>query len=124
MSSIGATSTPRWANTCQSNFAFWRDLEHAGVFEQRLQQRDRFGLGNLARREPAAAEQIAVAVAMADRDVAGLARRDGERNADEIGLHRIERSCLGVERDDAGFVRARDPALRARRASSTVAIGR
>ena len=51
------------------------DLEHPRGFEQRLQQRERLGLGELARRQPAAAvEQVVRSLAVADRDVAGLAR--------------------------------------------------
>ena len=90
------------------------DLEHAGVFEQRLQQRDRFGFGDLAGQQAAAVEQAGLAGAMADRDVAGLARRDGERDADELGLQRIERSRLGVEGDDARLEGAGDPRLQRR----------
>ena len=86
------------------------DFEHPRGFEQRLQQRERLGLSELARREPAAIEQVVCPLAMSDRDVAGFARRDGERNAHDLGLHRIERGRLGAEGDDAGLERARDPA--------------
>ena len=44
-------------------------------------------------------------------DVAGLARRDGERDPAKAGLHRIERCRLGVDRYDPGLARARDPAV-------------
>ena len=86
------------------------DFEHPRGFEQRLQQRERLGLCELARREPAAIEQVVCPLAMSDRDVAGFARRNGERNAHYLGLHRIERGRLGAEGDDAGLERARDPA--------------
>ena len=95
------------------------DLEHAGVFEQRLQQRERLAPPRIwPGARPPPPKRSPSPCAMADRDVAGLARRDGERDADEIGLHRIERSRLGVEGDDAGVVGARDPAARVRPASS------
>ena len=87
------------------------DLQHARVFEQRLEQLDRLALGDLAGQQPAAAEEVGLAGAMADRNVAGLPGRHGERDADEIGLQRIERSGLGVEGDEPCFERARDPAF-------------
>ena len=90
------------------------DLQHAGVFEQRLQQRDRFRFGNLPGQQAAALEQAGLAGAVADRNVAGLARRDGERHADQLRLQRIERGRLGVEGDDTGFVGAVDPRLQRR----------
>ena len=77
------------------------DLEDARRLEQRLQQRDRFRLRDLAGRKAAAVEEIVRAVAMADRNVAGLARLDRQRDADEIGLQRVGRGRLGVEGDDA-----------------------
>ena len=80
------------------------DLENARVLQQRLQQFERDVLGDLSRRQPAAAEEIALAFDVANRNVTGLARRDRKRNADEIGLDRIERRGLGVERDDPGLV--------------------
>ena len=108
------------ANTCQSNFTFWPILSTPGVFEQRLQQRERLGLRDLAgrrarrrrtgRRSPAT---------MAERDVAGLARRDGERDADEIGLHADRaKSSRCRRRRRPRLVRARDPARELGRASS------
>ena len=46
---------------------------------------------------------------MAERGVAGLVRRDREREADEFGLQRIERRRLGVEGDKPDLVGAGDP---------------
>ena len=79
------------------------DLEDGAVLEHGLQPRDHLAGRELARREPAA-EKIVLA-AMPERHIAGLARREGERHADEIGPVRIERIGLGVEGEDAGFAR-------------------
>ena len=57
-----------------------------------------------------AALGVALALAaMGERDVAGLARRERERHADQIGLHGVERRRLGVDRDDPGGGRAVGP---------------
>ena len=79
------------------------DLEDGAVLEHGLQPRDHVAGRELARREPAA-EKIVLA-AMPERHIAGLARRERERHADEIGPVRIERIGLGVEGEDAGFAR-------------------
>ena len=80
------------------------DLEHAAVFQQRLERRERIALGNLVRRK-LGREQAGVALAglaMTERHVAGFVRRDREREAAQLGLHRVEAVGLGVERHDAG----------------------
>ncbi len=62
-------------------FQVLADLEHARIFEQRLERCERVRLGNLAGRK-SFAEQPAVAIAglaMSERYVAGLVRRDRER---------------------------------------------
>ena len=87
------------------------DLHDARVFEQRLEQADRLRFVDLAGQKTAAAEEIGGARAMADRNVAGFARRHRERDADEIGLLRIERSGFGVEGYEPRFERARNPAF-------------
>ena len=90
-------------------FQVLADLQHARIGEQRLQRRERLVQRNLAFQH-AFREQIGSA-AMLQRDVAGSSGRNGERDADEIGLHRVERIRLGVERDMAGLVSPADPAL-------------
>ena len=52
------------------------DLEDARRFQQRLQERDRFGFLDLVGSEAGAIEKIVSAGAMADRDVASLSRLD------------------------------------------------
>ncbi len=117
MSSNGATSTPRRAKTCQSNLTFWPIFSTPGSSSSGLSSAIASRFVDLAGQQTAAAEEIGGAGAMADRNVAGFARRHGERDADEIGLQRIERSGFGVEGDEPRFERARDPALGASAAS-------
>ena len=75
MSSKGATSMPWRDRTQRIIFEVLRDLEHRGVFQQRLQPVERLADRNLALREPSA-EKVVAAATMAERNVAGLARRD------------------------------------------------
>ena len=119
MSSNGATSMPRRANTCQSNLMFWPILSTPGSSSSGFSSAIASASRDLAGQQAAAVEEVGLARRVADRDVAGLARRDGERDADEFGLHRIERGRLGVEGDDARLVaRAIQPAASRRRAPS------
>ena len=104
---------PRGAKICQSNLRFCADLEDAGSSSSGLSARERLALG-IWSGASLAAEQIALSprrLAVAERHVAGLARRDREREAAQLGLHRIERRRLGVDRDHAGLARARDPGV-------------
>ncbi len=87
------------------------DLEHRRILQERLQAR-LHGLPGELPRQQAAAEQV-LAAAMAERDVAGPARRGGERDADEIGLVGVERGRLGIDRDDARLDRLGDPGFQA-----------
>ena len=48
---------------------------------------------------------------MAKRDVARLSGADGQRHADEIGAHGVERGGFGIDGDGAGNARAGDPLL-------------
>ena len=57
-------------------------------------------------------------VAVRDRDVARLARRDREREADQAGADRVERIGLDVERGERRQPRCGGSRRRARRASS------
>ncbi len=100
-------------------FHVLRDFEDGFVLQERLEQRERLVLGDLVgaelgfRREQIGAVGRA-AVAMADRHVAGFVRRHGERESAQMRLHRIEAGGLGVDRDDADFMRARDPGFQPR----------
>ncbi len=71
------------------------DLGHFGAFEQRPQP-----LQHRLRVELLGNAQIAVA----EGDVPGLARLDGEGDADQVGPGRIEAGGFGVEGDAAGIL--------------------
>ncbi len=83
------------------------DLQHAFVGEQRLEARDDLcerKLGQLL-------GEHALAALMADRDIAGTARRGGEADADEIGDDAVQRIGLGVDGDDAAGEGFGDPGV-------------
>ena len=89
------------------------DLEHRGIFEQRLEHcqgfADRHLLGiGVAEVEAAAAR------AVRERHVAGLAGRHGHGEADEFRLHRVEAGRLGVEGEVSRSAGRRDPGLEMR----------
>ena len=65
------------------------------VFEQRFQLGHRHRHRDLLRRL-----RQQVAAAMCQRDVAGPVRCRGEAHANKACLHRIERICLGIHRND------------------------
>ena len=92
-------------------FHVLRDLEHARVFEQRLQTRDGVMHRDLPGDELRAAEEIVGAGAMPKRNVTGASARQRQRDADEMAGHRIERRRLGVERDETGGVSVGDPSV-------------
>ncbi len=90
-----------------------RDLEDGGVLQQRLQPGDDHverDLLDVRRR----LQLQALAVLVADGNVAGLARRDGEGDPAQAGVGRGEGVGLGVEGDEAVRRRARDPAVQVR----------
>ena len=93
------------------------DLEDARVLEHRLEGGERVGERDLLRRLPAAS-QVEAAVArgraMAERDIAGLAGRERERDPDQVGAERVERGGLGVDRDASLLGRGHDPGLERR----------
>ena len=60
-------------------------------------------------RSPSPKSKPPVADAMPERHVAGPAGRDRQREADELGLHRVEAGRLGVEGETAGGASLRDP---------------
>ncbi len=82
------------------------DLEHCVALKQRPKPRQRLGQRNLRR---ALGEHVAAAVA--ERNVAGLARAERKADPGELGAHRVERTGLGVEGDHPGGEGAFDPAL-------------
>jgi len=85
------------------------NFENGGIFQQGFEAREDLREGQLAGEQGRAAEKIARALAaMAERDIARFARRSGERNADEIGLHRIERGGVGIDGEGADVAGAGD----------------
>ena len=61
------------------------------------------------------AQKIALAGDMGERDVAGLARLDAERYANQIGAHFVEAGGFGVDGDPAAFADFGDPSIERRR---------
>src|SRR5262249_30568375 len=79
-----------------------------------LNGRDRRALLDLAGRN-VAGEQAAVAavtaLAVRERHVAGLVRRERKRETAQRGLHRIDGRGLNIDRDSAELARARNPGV-------------
>ncbi len=91
-----------------------RHFQCGVVLEQRLEFRERDVERHLALDEFRAAEEVAVArLAMLQGDVAGAARTERERDADELAAHRIERGRFRIQRDDARGESLRDPLIEA-----------
>ena len=87
-----------------------RHLEHRRVLEQGLQAGDHLGEGKL-RQIGGGLEGQPLGRAVADRNVAGLARRGRQRQAAQGGVGRGQGVGLGVEGDDAGGGGPGDPAV-------------
>ena len=91
------------------------DLDNRGVLQHRLQQFQRALLVDLLRALSRGVQQIALIRAIAgpvpDRDVAGLACLDRQRDTDQLRRHRIQRGGLGIDRDCASFHGRLDPAF-------------
>ncbi len=88
------------------------DLEHRGLLEERLQAAERLVDGNLAG-EQAGVEEVRLAVAVAERDIDGAPRPGRQRDADDLGQHRIRRSRLRGDGDMADLHRLGDQRLEA-----------
>ena len=88
------------------------DLQDACGFQQRLQRLQRIARLDLVRRE-AGIEQAGAAAGLlvAERNVAGIVRRQRQRNARDLRLHRIDRIRLGLDGEMADIVHPRDPGL-------------
>ena len=90
-----------------SNLAFRHDLEHAFVFEQRLEQVERVAHAHL-RDLALAAEIEALARAMGERHIGRMPRHDRERHAHKLALHRDRtRSASRGRRDGPDSARRR-----------------
>ncbi len=80
------------------------DLEDARRFQQRLQRRQRVAGLDLVRREAGVEQAGAVAgLLVGERDIAGIVRRERQRDAADLGLHRIDRVRLGLDGEMAGI---------------------
>ena len=106
-------SSPCRFITTSSNFMLWPIFSTERSSSSGFSSGERLADRDLAL-EQAAAEQVAGAGAVGDRHIGGAARRRRQREADEVGLHRIGRGGLGVEGDDAGLARLGDPGLERR----------
>ena len=85
-------------------FHVLRDFQHTGIFQQRLQARQHIAGWQLAGQQIAAAKQVrAASIAMSQRNIGRPARRESQRNADKLGLHRVQRGCFGIHADQAGI---------------------
>ncbi len=96
------------AETAQDDhvvFEVMPNLQHAGRFEQRFEQSERAVAVDLHR---LFGEHVSAAVRQ--RDIAGAVGRGCETDADQPGLGRIQPGGLGIDRDDPGAFRLRDPA--------------
>ena len=88
------------------------DLEDPGRFQYRAQRGERIGRHDLVRREPGCEQPGAIAVLpVAERDIAGIVGGERERNAADLGLHRIDRVRLGLDRDMALIMHPRDQGI-------------
>ncbi len=84
-------------------------LRMPGRFQHRAQRGERVGRPDLVRREPGREQPGAIAgLLVAERNIAGIVGRERERNAAHLGLHRIDRVRLGLDRDMALIMHPRD----------------
>ena len=88
------------------------DLQNGTVHEERLQGGDRIFQRNLFGCIGIVEIETTALRAVLERYVAGLARRDAERKADEACLHGIETVGLAIDGDDARVARTRHPTFK------------
>ena len=85
----------------------------SGRFQRRAQRGERVGRPDLVRREPRREQPGAIAgLLVAERDIAGIVGCERERNAAHLGLHRIDRVRLGLDRDMALIMHPRNPGVK------------
>ena len=111
VSSCDCISMPRTAKICSSNFRFCPILRTPRSSSSGLSaaSASRFRRSGRARARRRTGRRRCRRLAMRERHVAGLVRRDRERDAAQRRLHRVVADRLDVDRDDAGVVGARDP---------------
>ena len=89
------------------------DLQNAGGFQQRFQRRKRIAGLDLVRCE-AGVEQAGAAAGLlvAERDIAGIVRRQRQRDTGHFGLHRIDRIGHRLDREMPDIMRPGEPRLK------------
>ncbi len=97
------------------------DLEDGRVLQQGLQHRQRIADRDLLQVLSGEVEGVAGGP-MAERDIAGPARRHGHGEADELGAHGVEAGGLGIEGDVACGVGLADPGLEARQVGDRLVL--
>lgn len=106
MSSIGDTPNSVTGEDVEVVFDVLADLEDCVALKQRLEhgqgQRQRHLLGRFGKH---------VGAAVAEGDVAGIVGPEREADPGQIGAHRIEHRCFGVDRDQPGSEGPVDPPL-------------
>ena len=100
------------------------DLEDRGILEHRFQQVERLLQGDLAVEQAVGAEEIiSLAILVGQRDVAGMAGVDAERDAHQIGGHFIETGGFRIDGDIAAFADAFDPGFQRGGVGDAVMLG-
>ena len=115
VSSIGATRMPWRAKILASYFMFWPIFRIAGSSSTGFSSGQRLVQRHLARDQIGRAEQVAAALPVAQRDIAGLPGLDAERDAHQIGAHLVKAGGFGVHGDMAALADQGDPAVQRRR---------
>ncbi|MBA7476207.1 hypothetical protein ES707_11589 [subsurface metagenome] len=88
------------------------ELEDPGGFQQRLQRGQRLGRLDLVRRQPCVEQPgAATGLLVAERHVCGIVRRDRQREAGNLRLHRIDRIRHRIDDEMPGVRGAREPRL-------------
>ena len=111
-SSVLRSVMPCCASITALNLMLKPILRIPADLQQRLQRGQRIARLDLVRREACVEQARAVAgLAVRERHVAGVIRRQRQRDAADIGLHRIAGVRLGVDREATGVPGARDPGV-------------
>ncbi len=105
VSSIGATCDAEAGEDLGIVFHVLPDLQHGGVFQHRLEDRQRRVERHLAGRGRVA-EKAAFALAVGERHIGARAGIDGERDADDFGQHLVEAGGLGIDGEIAAVAGA------------------
>ena len=111
-------------STAMSYLAFWPTFSTRRVFQQRLQPRDRRRPAGSGPDRPALSSARPSLGAVAERDVAGLARRDGQRDAAQVRRWPTTGASVSVSKATTpACARLGDPGVQ-RRQVADAGIGR